>query len=99
MKRSALLVAALAVSVAAAFAVGVARAATPPPPPMYTPLYVSITDTTQNHPNSPGVYHFWLARAFDTGKHPNGDYLLEVEASDVRGNPNTGRLAVTFANV
>lgn len=44
MRRSALLLAALAVSLAAAFAVGVARGAPLPPPPMNTPLYVSIGD-------------------------------------------------------
>ena len=45
MRRSALLLAALAVSLAAALAVGVARGAPlPPPPPMNTPLYVSIGD-------------------------------------------------------
>ena len=56
-------------------------------------------DTTQNHPNAPGVYHFWLVRGFATGKHPNGDYVLEVDASDTRGNGRIGQLEVTFANV
>jgi hypothetical protein len=59
---------------------------------------VYAPDSTQNNPNSPGVFHFWLKRGFDTSRHPNGNYLLEVEASDVRGNPNVGQLAVTFAN-
>jgi hypothetical protein len=55
-------------------------------------------DTTQNNPNAPGVFHFWLKRGFDTSRYANGDYLLEVEVSDVRGNPNVGKLTVTFAN-
>jgi hypothetical protein len=59
---------------------------------------VYAPDTTQNHPNQPGLYHFWLKREFDTELYPDGGYVLEVEASDVRGNPRTGRLAVTFVN-
>jgi len=55
-------------------------------------------DTTQNNPSTPGVFHFWLTRGFDTSQHPDGEYLLEVEASDVRGNPSTANIAVTFAN-
>jgi hypothetical protein len=59
---------------------------------------VYAPDTTQNNPDSPGIFHFWLKRGFDTRRHANGDYLLEVEVTDVRGNPNLGELAVTFAN-
>ncbi|HVU76744.1 MAG TPA: M23 family metallopeptidase [Gaiellaceae bacterium] len=59
---------------------------------------VFAPDTTQSNPFTPGSYHFWLARGFDTTKHPNGVYSLEVEASDVRGNPRVGHLAVTIAN-
>ena len=59
---------------------------------VYTP------DTTQNHPNTPGVFHFWLQRGSDTSQHANGTYMLEVEASDVRGNTRTGNLTVRFAN-
>lgn len=55
-------------------------------------------DTTQNTPNMPGLFHFWLKRGFDTSRYPDDDYLLEVEASDVRGNARTGNLAVRFAN-
>ncbi len=54
--------------------------------------------TRQNHPNEPGLFRFWLARGFDTRQHPDGNYLLEVEAADVRGNTSRGHLAVTFAN-
>jgi hypothetical protein len=59
---------------------------------------VYAPDTTQNHPNTPGLFHFWLKRGFDTSRYPDGAYLLEVEASDVRGNTRTGNLAVTFVN-
>jgi hypothetical protein len=59
---------------------------------------VYAPDTTQSNPNTPGLFHFWLQSGFDTSHHPDGSYLLEVEASDVRGNPNHGHLPVTFAN-
>jgi Peptidase family M23 len=59
---------------------------------------VYAPDTRQNHPNTPGLFHFWLKRGFDTSRHPDGAYMVEVEASDTRGNPNTGNLAVTFVN-
>ena len=55
-------------------------------------------DTTQSHQNTPGTFHLWLKRGFDTDHYPDGQYLLEVEASDVRGNARTGNLPVTFAN-
>ncbi len=54
--------------------------------------------TRQNHPNEPGLFRFWLARRFDTRPHPDGSYLLEVQAADVRGNSSRGQLALTFAN-
>jgi hypothetical protein len=54
--------------------------------------------TRQNHPNEPGLFRFWLARAFDTTVHPDGDYRLDVEAADVRGNALRGHLVVTFVN-
>jgi Peptidase family M23 len=54
--------------------------------------------TRQNHPNQPGLFRFWLARKFDTRAHPDGDYRLDVEASDVRGNASRAHLVVTFAN-
>jgi hypothetical protein len=55
-------------------------------------------DTTQNNPNTPGNYHFWLTRHFNTNHYPDGTYQLEVEASDVRGNPRAAALNVTFIN-
>jgi len=54
--------------------------------------------TRQNHPNAPGLFRFWLARGFDTRPHPDGDYRLDIEAADVRGNASRGHLVVTFIN-
>jgi hypothetical protein len=54
--------------------------------------------TRQNHANEPGLFRFWLARGFDTTAHPDGDYRLDVEAADVRGNASRGHLVVTFVN-
>jgi hypothetical protein len=59
---------------------------------------VYAPDTTQNNPNEPGLYHFWLKRGFDTSNYPDGNYDLEVEASDTRGNRSNGLLAVALAN-
>jgi hypothetical protein len=59
---------------------------------------VYAPDTTQNNPNAPGLYHFWLKRQLDTRHLPNGTYALEVEATDVRGNARTATLALTIKN-
>ena len=59
---------------------------------------VYAPDTTQNNPNLPGIYHFWLERGFDTRRYADGRYVLQVEVSDVRGNPNVAGLVVTFVN-
>jgi Peptidase family M23 len=69
---------------------------TPPTDSNFATVYAP--DTTQNHPNSPGNYHFWLRRRFDTADYPDGSYRLEVEASDVRGNPRSAALNVRFSN-
>lgn len=54
--------------------------------------------TRQNHANAPGLYRFWLARGWDTRKHADGRYELEVEASDTRGNGSRRRLGAVLAN-
>ncbi len=59
---------------------------------------VYAPDTTQNNPDQPGIFHFWLKRSFDTSHYLHASYELEVEASDTRGNPSTHTLAVTFVN-
>jgi hypothetical protein len=54
--------------------------------------------TRQNHPNEPGLFRFWVARHFDTRTYPDGDYRLDVEAADVRGNASRGHLVVRLVN-
>jgi hypothetical protein len=50
--------------------------------------------TRQNRPGKPGLYRFYLARTWTTSLLPDGEYRLEVEASDQRGN--TGGLTQPF---
>jgi len=54
--------------------------------------------TRQNHPGEPGVYRFYLAHTWSTRLLPNGDYKIEVEASDIDGNKAVARLPITIAN-
>lgn len=54
--------------------------------------------TRQNHKNRPGLYRFYLAHTWDTRRWPDGDYRLEVEASDMAGNSTHAALALTFGN-
>jgi hypothetical protein len=54
--------------------------------------------TRQNHPNEPGLFRFWLADGFDTTAFTDGDYRLDVEAADIRGNSSRGHLVLTFVN-
>jgi peptidase M23-like protein len=54
--------------------------------------------TRQNHPNEPGLYRIWLARRFDTTAFADGDYRLDVEAADIRGNASRGHLVLTLVN-
>jgi murein DD-endopeptidase MepM/ murein hydrolase activator NlpD len=42
--------------------------------------------TRQNRPNRPGRYRFYLIRGWDTRTLANGDYRLQIEAADTRGN-------------
>lgn len=51
--------------------------------------------TRQNHAGAPGLYRFYLAHTWSTDTLPDGEYSLEVEASDLAGN--TGSLAQAFA--
>ena len=53
--------------------------------------------TTQNHAGNPGVFRFFLAHTWSTGTLADGDYHLEVEASDLAGNK--GRLTQGLALV
>ena len=45
----------------------------------------------------PGLYRFYLAHTWSTSLLPDGDYRIEVEASDLYGN--TGSLALPFTLV
>ncbi len=51
--------------------------------------------TTQNHAGQPAVLRFYLAHTWSTGALADGEYSLEVEASDLGGN--TGSLTQPFA--
>jgi hypothetical protein len=42
--------------------------------------------TRQNHPRKPGVYRYYLAHDWPSGRLHDGDYRLQVEASDRHGN-------------
>ena len=64
-----------------------------PLPPTSTPR-----GTRQNHPNARGRYRFWLARAWDTRRHRDGRYRLDVEVADVRGNASRGHLELVLLN-
>ena len=55
-------------------------------------------DTRQNHPNLPGFYCYFLAHDWASGSLPNGDYVVEVGATDIRGNRGFGRFPFTIAN-
>jgi hypothetical protein len=50
--------------------------------------------TRQNHAGEPGLYRFYLAHTWSTTQLPDGNYELQVEATDLAGN--TGSLARPF---
>ena len=54
--------------------------------------------TRQNRPEKPGLYRFFLAHTWTTTLLPDGNYHLEVEASDLRGNKGGLALPFTLAN-
>jgi hypothetical protein len=54
--------------------------------------------TRQNRAEKPGLYRFYLAHTWSTQVLPDGDYELEVEASDLAGNTGSLRLPFTLAN-
>jgi Peptidase family M23 len=67
-----------------------------PPSAHFAAVYAR--GTRQNHPSAAGLYRFLLAAAFDTRHHADGEYRLDVEAADVRGNASRGHLVLTFTN-
>lgn len=66
------------------------------PPQDYASVYAP--GTTQNGPDSPGRYVFWLVRGLDTRALPDGSYELEVAAEDTRDNTGTGSVTFTLAD-
>jgi hypothetical protein len=54
--------------------------------------------TRQNHAGMPGRYRFYLAHTWSTTLLPDGNYVLEVEASDLAGNTGSRARAFTLAN-
>jgi hypothetical protein len=54
--------------------------------------------TRQNHAGEPGLYRFYLAHTWSTTTLPDGNYELEVEASDLAGNKGALSKAFTIAN-
>ena len=51
--------------------------------------------TRQSKAARPGRYRFYLAHAFDASALRAGRYVIEVEATDTRGNTALRRLPVT----
>ena len=66
------------------------------PPEDYDRVYAP--GTRQNRANRPGRYRFWLNRRWDTRTLPNGDYRLQVEAADTRGNLTRTVVPFTLQN-
>jgi len=54
--------------------------------------------TRQNHAGEPGLYRFYLAHTWTTTTLPDGNYDLEVEASDLAGNTGSLSKRFTIAN-
>jgi hypothetical protein len=54
--------------------------------------------TRQNYPKRAGRYRFYLRRECDSSHLPDGQYRLEVAASNTRGNRAVERLPFTIAN-
>ena len=65
-------------------------------PKVYDRVYAP--GTTQNHPDTPGVYRFLLGSAWDTRHHPDGNYKVEIEAADIRGNTTKAERKLRLAN-
>jgi peptidase M23-like protein len=60
--------------------------------------WVYAPGTRQNRPGKPGLYRFFLAHTWSTTLLPDGDYRLEVEASDLFGNRGSLVLPFTLVN-
>jgi murein DD-endopeptidase MepM/ murein hydrolase activator NlpD len=54
--------------------------------------------TRQNHPGWPGYYSFYLVHGWQSASLPNGSYLLQVGAGDIRGNSSRTVFPFRIAN-
>jgi hypothetical protein len=54
--------------------------------------------TRQNHPGRPGLFRYRLSRPLDTRRYPDGNYRIQVDATDVRGNRGLRELPVAIDN-
>ena len=54
--------------------------------------------TYQNKPNRPGDYRFWLTSSLDSASLPNGEYWVDVQASNLAGSVGENMLAITVGN-
>jgi hypothetical protein len=54
--------------------------------------------TRQNHAGEPGLYRFYLAHTWTTTTLEDGEYELDVEASDLAGNTGVRTQQIAIAN-
>jgi hypothetical protein len=54
--------------------------------------------TRQNHPDQPGLFRVIVAHEWPSGSLRDGDYTIQVEAVDVRGNLARSGFPFTIAN-
>jgi hypothetical protein len=66
------------------------------PPSAFTRIYAPAT--RQNHRGQPGLFCFNLVRGLDTRALVDGDYRLQVAASDTRGNRALATVALRIDN-
>jgi hypothetical protein len=59
---------------------------------------VFATWTRQNRPWRDGRYRLYLQQNWDSGSLVDGRHVLEVEATDTRGNRTRRSVAFTVAN-
>jgi hypothetical protein len=67
-----------------------------PAPDLFPRTYAP--GSRQNHPKLPGAYRFFLARGWGTAGHEDGEYRLDVEVSDIRGNKAVAHLPIVLTN-
>jgi Peptidase family M23 len=63
-------------------------------PSLFPTVYAP--DTRQNRMGVTGYYAFWLDRDLDASAFEPGDYRIDVQATDIRGNTGTGTFAFTI---